>query len=75
MTAKKVVPSPEKSPAAGEQALDNGYSAAYCIPSKHRFVDFEAVRQSIREREDAYLGTQDYADLRERGVSLFLTWQ
>ncbi len=41
----------------------------------HRSVDSEAVRQSIHEREDAYPDAQDYADLRQRAVLLFLIWQ
>jgi len=42
---------------------------------KPRFVDSEAVRQSIHEREDAYRDAQDYADLPQRGVLPFLTLQ
>jgi hypothetical protein len=57
------------------QLLDNDYRAAYCIPSKRPFVDFEAVRQNIHALADVYPDTQDYADLRERAALLFLTWQ
>jgi hypothetical protein len=48
--------------------------ACYCIPSTPRFVEAGAVRQSIREREDAYPVAQDYADLLLQGVLPFLTW-
>src|SRR5271165_4862884 len=61
--------------AAGAQAFDNNHRAAYCIPSKRPLVGSEAVRQSVHEREDAYPDAQDYADLPQRGVSLFLIWQ
>jgi hypothetical protein len=54
--------------------FDNNDRAAYCIPSKPRFVESGAVRQSIHEREDAYLDAHDYADLLGRGVLLFSTW-
>jgi hypothetical protein len=55
------------------QAFDNTRKAACCIPSKLQFVGFEAVPQSIREREDAYPIAQDYADLLGREASPFLT--
>jgi hypothetical protein len=45
------------------------------MPSKLPFVDSGAVRQSIREQEGAYRFVQNYANLRERGVLLALTWQ
>jgi hypothetical protein len=61
--------------AAQAQAFDSNEIAAYYIPSKHPFVESGAVRQSIREREGAYRFVQKYANLRERGVLLALTWQ
>jgi hypothetical protein len=57
------------------QAFDNNERAAYYIPATHPFAGSAAVRRSIRERADGYRDTQDYADLRQRGVLLFLTWQ
>src|SRR6266700_2144172 len=72
---RKVVPSPGSYPAVAVQPLDNNHRAADCTPSKPRFVGSAAVHQNIHEREDAYPNTQDCEDLRERGVSLFLTWQ
>ena len=57
------------------QALDHSERAAYYIPSMHPFVDSEAVRQSIHEREDVYPVAQDYADLLPRGVLLFVIWK
>src|ERR1700719_1075795 len=59
----------------GEQSADNDCRAACCILSKHPFVDFEAVRQSIHEPEDAYPDFQDCADLPQRVILLFSTWQ
>jgi hypothetical protein len=58
---------------AAAQAFDNSKRAAYFIPSTRPFADSETVRQSIHEQEDGYRDTQDYADLPERGVLLFLT--
>jgi hypothetical protein len=55
--------------------FDSSQKADYYIPSKRPFVGFGAVRQSIPEREDAYRDVQDYPDLPQRGVLLFLTWQ
>jgi len=48
------------------QAFDNNHIAAYYIPSKPRFVDSGAVRQSIHEREDGHPDSQDGPDLRRR---------
>ena len=55
--------------------FDNDDRVVYCIPSKPQFVESEAVRQNIHEREDAYPNVQDYADLRGPGALLFLAWQ
>ena len=38
-------------------------------------VDSEAVRQNTHAQEDAYPDVQDYADLPQRGVLLFLVWK
>jgi hypothetical protein len=63
-------------PASAEaEAFDSNERVGYYILSKRPFVDSEAVRQSIHEREGAYPVAQDYADLLGRGVLLFLTWQ
>src|SRR6516164_10398797 len=72
---RRVAPSRRNSSAAAAHAFGNSYKAAYYIPSTLTIVDFGAVRQSIREREDAYPVDQDYADLLPRAVLLFLTWQ
>jgi hypothetical protein len=65
-----------KFPAApGAQGLDSSERAVCYILSRPRFVDSGAVRQSIHEREGAYPVAQDYAELLEQGVLLFLTWQ
>src|SRR6516162_5000313 len=61
--------------AARARAFDNIHRAAYCIPSRHSFVDSEAVHQSIHEPADEHRDTQDFADLRQRGASLFVVWQ
>src|SRR5260370_28078723 len=68
-------PSPSNYLAARARAFDNIHRAAYCIPSMHSSVDSEAVRQSIHEREDGYPDPQDFADLRQRVVSLSLIWK
>src|SRR4029077_12348158 len=68
----KAAPSPSRYPVAAAQAPDNSYTAAYYTPPKPRFVDCEAVRQSIRAREDAYPDAQDCTNLPPRGVLLFL---
>ena len=45
---------------------DNDQRAVYCIPPRPRFVDSEAVRQSIHERGDVCPSARDYADLPQR---------
>src|SRR6266436_5945235 len=72
---RTTAPSPSNYLAARARAFDNIHRAAYCIPSMHSSVDSEAVRQSIHEREDEHRDTQDYADLHQREVALFLVWQ
>ena len=57
------------------QAFDNDDRAAYYIPSTHPFVDSEAVRQRIHEREDEYRDTQDYEDPLPQEVLLILIEQ
>lgn len=45
------------------------------FPSRHPFADSVAVRHSIHEREDAHPGTPSYADLPQREVGPFSSWQ
>src|SRR6516162_11933629 len=71
---RTTAPSPLNTPAARARAFDNIHRAAYCIPSMRSFVDPEAVRQSIHEPADEHRDTQDFADLRQRGASLFVAW-
>src|SRR5215468_7519291 len=72
---RTMAPSPLNYLATRPRAFDNIHIAAYCIPSMHSFVDSEAVRQSIHEPEDEHRDTQDFADLRQPGASLFVAWQ
>src|SRR6478736_184346 len=72
---RKAAPSLENYLAAVAQTFDNDHRDACGIPSKPRFVDSEAVRQSIHALADVYPDTQYYADLPRPGVLLFLIWQ
>src|SRR5260370_4742956 len=74
MTAKKSGSMSLNYSGAGARAFDNNDRAAYCILSKRLLVESSTVRQNIHEREDGYRDVQDYADLLQPGVLLFLTW-
>src|ERR1700752_77726 len=72
---RKVPSSPEESQAVPTQPFGNNRIDVCYFQSKHPFVDSEAARQNIHEREDAPLVDQDYASLPHRGVELFLIGQ
>jgi hypothetical protein len=69
-----VAPSLSKYPGTAARVPDKNDKAACCTPSRHRFVDFEAVRRSIRAQEDAYRAVRSYSDLLRQEVLLFLAW-
>ena len=71
---RKVAPFPLSYLEAGAQTLDDRCKVACCIPSRPRFVGSRSCSPKYSRREDAYQDTQDYTDLRPRGVLLFLTW-
>src|SRR6516225_2294295 len=60
---RRGVPWPQLYLASGAQAFDNNCKAVYCMPSKPRSAQSEAVRQSIHEREGGYPDSRGCADL------------
>ncbi len=56
---------------AEAQRFGNARRAAYCIPPKPRFFDFEAVRQSILGRGDVNRDARARKGLLQREASLF----
>ena len=71
---RRVAPFPLSYLKAGAQTLDNGCKVAMLHSFQASVRWLRSCSPKYSRTRDAYPDTQDYADLRPRGVLLFLAW-